>query len=153
MTLPLTLTLPAHSARLPRYGRVVITASEGTLVPSVYQFSILYAEKAGAASREAHISNCVQRAHHNTLEYLPLFVFTTLISGPKHRTSLQSCSLAYTTGGPQRRVVGAVLGCSLQYSPVPPFSSCKTRADSGKNQELVEDNANVGSVDKRTTLM
>jgi len=131
MTLPLTLTLPAS------YGWVGITAFVGILVPSVYQSFIvvsgarrrakiaypqLYAEKAeAAASRDAHLFNCAQRAHHNTLETLPLFVFTTLIAGlqaPRLAVgfgALWSVSRVlytrgYTTGDPKRRAAGAKVG-------------------------------------------
>ncbi|GJE87311.1 membrane-associated proteins in eicosanoid and glutathione metabolism [Phanerochaete sordida] len=44
-----------------------------------------YAEKAeAAASKEAQIFNCAQRAHQNTLEWLPQIIGSTFIVGLKY---------------------------------------------------------------------
>ncbi|PFH54853.1 hypothetical protein AMATHDRAFT_38086 [Amanita thiersii Skay4041] len=76
----------------------------------------LYAEKNEVeASVEALKFNCAQRAHHNTLEQLPLVLITTLIMGVKAplvaAAACASWSLnrisytrGYTTGDPTKRI-------------------------------------------------
>ncbi|KIP06175.1 hypothetical protein PHLGIDRAFT_36079 [Phlebiopsis gigantea 11061_1 CR5-6] len=96
----------------------------------------LYAEKAeAAASKEAHVFNCAQRAHQNTLEWLPQVIASTLIVGVKYpRFAAAVCAtwsvarvlytIGYTSGNPKKRnllganifsgltTVGFVLGAS-----------------------------------------
>ncbi|KAF8551108.1 membrane-associated proteins in eicosanoid and glutathione metabolism [Imleria badia] len=83
----------------------------------------LYAEKAEAqASREAHLFNCAQRAHQNTLEHMPIILITTLVSGVKHPVLAASAcafwvftrvlyTIGYTTGdAAKRNRLGGILG-------------------------------------------
>ncbi|KAF8435834.1 hypothetical protein L210DRAFT_3484299 [Boletus edulis BED1] len=75
----------------------------------------LYAEKAEAqASREAHLFNCAQRAHQNTLEHMPAILITTLVSGVKYPVLAASAcafwaftrvlyTIGYTSGDAAKR--------------------------------------------------
>ncbi|THG98099.1 hypothetical protein EW026_g4028 [Hermanssonia centrifuga] len=75
----------------------------------------MYAEKAQAeASKEAFKFNCAQRAHQNTLEWLPQIIASTLIVGLKYPIPAAAlCGLwtasrflytfGYTSGGPGKR--------------------------------------------------
>ncbi|KAJ3555876.1 hypothetical protein NM688_g2337 [Phlebia brevispora] len=75
----------------------------------------LYAEKAEAeASKEAHVFNCTQRAHQNTLEWLPQVLTSTLIVGLKYPVYAASLcgvwtaarfiyTIGYSTGDPAKR--------------------------------------------------
>ncbi|KAH9835864.1 membrane-associated proteins in eicosanoid and glutathione metabolism [Rhodofomes roseus] len=75
----------------------------------------LYAEKAeAAASKDAVIFNCAQRAHQNTLEYLPTIITGTLITSLRHPILAAAlCSawvasrflytIGYSTGDPAKR--------------------------------------------------
>ncbi|KAF8273985.1 hypothetical protein EI94DRAFT_1794639 [Lactarius quietus] len=85
-----------------------------------------YADKAEQeASKDALIFNCVQRAHQNTLENLPIIVMTTLISGihyPKY--AAVACGMwsflrviytkGYSTGVPAKRAYGSLSSLGLQ---------------------------------------
>ncbi|KIJ09630.1 hypothetical protein PAXINDRAFT_17283 [Paxillus involutus ATCC 200175] len=83
----------------------------------------LYAEKAEAqASRAAHLFNCAQRAHQNTLEHMPLILVTTLMTAVKYPLlAATACAfwsftrvlytVGYTTGDPAKRNTrGGILG-------------------------------------------
>ncbi|EPT01602.1 membrane-associated proteins in eicosanoid and glutathione metabolism [Fomitopsis schrenkii] len=75
----------------------------------------LYAEKAEAAeSKEANKFNCAQRAHQNTLEYLPLIITGTLITSLKYPIlAAAACgtwaasrfvyTIGYSSGDPAKR--------------------------------------------------
>lgn len=75
----------------------------------------LYAEKAEAqASKDAHLFNCAQRAHQNTLENLPVVYLTTLVAGIKYPIfAASACAIwslsriaytrGYLTGDPKKR--------------------------------------------------
>jgi len=81
-----------------------------------------YAEKAEQdASLEAKVFNCVQRAHQNTLENVPVAFVTTLLTTiyhPKYAAILSGTwslsrviyTLGYATGNPKNRMAGAILG-------------------------------------------
>jgi len=59
----------------------------------------LYAEKAEAdASKDAALFNCAQRAHHNTLENMPIVIITTLISGLRYPHIAASFCAAFVVG-------------------------------------------------------
>ncbi|KAF9818002.1 hypothetical protein IEO21_03077 [Rhodonia placenta] len=91
----------------------------------------LYAEKADvAASVEANKFNCTQRAHQNTLEYIPTVAISTVITSVKHPLVAASLcgawalfrvpyTIGYSTGDPARRnllgsaVVGTVMWLGL----------------------------------------
>ncbi|OBZ78958.1 Microsomal glutathione S-transferase 3 [Grifola frondosa] len=46
------------------------------------EYPQVYAEKAeAAASKQAHLFNCAQRAHQSTLEFAPIILTGTLITG------------------------------------------------------------------------
>ncbi|CAD6893370.1 unnamed protein product [Tilletia controversa] len=109
------------------FGSILLTTWQMILVSGArkaagIQYPQLYAEKAEvAASRKAQIFNCTQRAHANTLEALPTFLFCTLIGGLKspRTTSLLAgvwlfsrvlYTLGYASGEPKKRVQGAYLG-------------------------------------------
>ncbi|KAH9940663.1 hypothetical protein B0H21DRAFT_754317 [Amylocystis lapponica] len=91
-----------------------------------------YAERSEmAASKDAVVFNCAQRAHLNTLEVLPGYVTCLLISGlvmPQTSAGLGALfifsriayTLGYITGIPEKRVYG-VLGGFPQYL-IPFFS-------------------------------
>ncbi|KZT08544.1 membrane-associated proteins in eicosanoid and glutathione metabolism [Laetiporus sulphureus 93-53] len=84
----------------------------------------LYAEKAeAAASKEAAIFNCTQRAHQNTLEYLPIILSGTLVMSLKYPVAAACMcgvwslsrfiyTIGYSTGDPTRRnfLGGAMIG-------------------------------------------
>ncbi|KAJ7248639.1 hypothetical protein B0H12DRAFT_1123549 [Mycena haematopus] len=70
-------------------------------------------EKEAAANPNALKFNCAQRAHHNTLEYLPLLLSTTLITALKYPVPAASAlgiwslsrigyTLGYATGDPNK---------------------------------------------------
>ncbi|KAJ7698181.1 hypothetical protein B0H14DRAFT_2549263 [Mycena olivaceomarginata] len=79
------------------------------------EYPRLYAdEKEMAANINALKFNCAQRAHQNTLEYLPLLLSATLITALKYPTLAASAlglwsfsrvgyTLGYTTGDPKKR--------------------------------------------------
>ncbi|KAF8521832.1 hypothetical protein JB92DRAFT_1765810 [Gautieria morchelliformis] len=74
-----------------------------------------YAEKAEAEkSPDAMKFNCVQRAHQNTLEFIPKVLFTLLVGGLKYPTMAASFggvwlfgrvlyTLGYASGNPAKR--------------------------------------------------
>ncbi|KXN90850.1 Microsomal glutathione S-transferase 3, partial [Leucoagaricus sp. SymC.cos] len=74
----------------------------------------LYADKAQVdANKDAHIFNCAQRAHQNTLEGLPLIVLSTAITGLEYPLIAAGIctfwslaripyTLGYITGDPER---------------------------------------------------
>lgn len=77
------------------------------------------------ASKDALIFNCVQRAHQNTLENLPIIVMTTVISAIRYPTyAAIGCgmwsflrivyTMGYSTGIPRRRGLGSLSSLSLQ---------------------------------------
>ncbi|KZT74936.1 membrane-associated proteins in eicosanoid and glutathione metabolism [Daedalea quercina L-15889] len=84
----------------------------------------LYAEKAEvAASKNAAIFNCAQRAHQNTLEYLPTIITGTLITSLRYPTfAAVACgtwvacrflfTIGYSSGDPDKRhkLGGSVIG-------------------------------------------
>ncbi|EPQ59960.1 membrane-associated proteins in eicosanoid and glutathione metabolism [Gloeophyllum trabeum ATCC 11539] len=89
----------------------------------------LHAEKAEAeAARNAHVFNCVQRAHQNTLESLPIAVIGTLVTGL--RFPILAASLVgtwtlarvlytrgYATGDPDERTYpGGALTAVVQFA-------------------------------------
>ncbi|TFK56322.1 membrane-associated proteins in eicosanoid and glutathione metabolism [Heliocybe sulcata] len=75
----------------------------------------LYAEKAEAeASKEALLFNCMQRAHQNTVELLPIILLGTLVTGLSHPYIAASLcttfvisraiyTIEYAAGNPSRR--------------------------------------------------
>ncbi|GLB35951.1 putative MAPEG family protein [Lyophyllum shimeji] len=75
----------------------------------------MYAEKAEvAASRDALIFNCAQRAHQNTLENIPIVYVTTVLTGLKYPIlAATACGIwsvsriaytrGYLTGDPAKR--------------------------------------------------
>ncbi|KAJ8589207.1 membrane-associated proteins in eicosanoid and glutathione metabolism [Rhizopogon salebrosus TDB-379] len=87
------------------------------------QYPQLYAEKAeAAASKEAFLFNCAQRAHQNTIEHMPLIIVTTLVTAMKHpvfagyacgfwAVSRVLYTIGYTTGDPAKRNTrGGIIG-------------------------------------------
>ncbi|KAI0756331.1 membrane-associated proteins in eicosanoid and glutathione metabolism [Daedaleopsis nitida] len=88
------------------------------------EYPQVYAEKAeAAASQEAAIFNCTQRAHQNTLEVLPIIVGGTLIAGLTYPVAAASLcgawvtarilyTIGYSTGNPKKRNLfgSAVIG-------------------------------------------
>ncbi|KAI0337938.1 membrane-associated proteins in eicosanoid and glutathione metabolism [Trametopsis cervina] len=115
---------------LPKGYSYVVAAVVSTFWVTVYQtynvevtrkrakipYPQLYAEKAEAAlSKEAQIFNCAQRAHQNTLEFLPQIYVSTLVIGLKYPlTAAALCgfwsvgrifyTLGYTTGDAAKRI-------------------------------------------------
>ncbi|KAF9237039.1 hypothetical protein BU15DRAFT_49212, partial [Melanogaster broomeanus] len=87
------------------------------------KFPQLYAEKAeAAASKDAHLFNCVQRAHQNTLERMPVVLVSTLVTAVKNPLyAAAACGLwsfsrvlytiGYASGDPiKRNTRGGILG-------------------------------------------
>ncbi|KAI0778744.1 membrane-associated proteins in eicosanoid and glutathione metabolism [Trametes elegans] len=84
----------------------------------------VYAEKAEAeAKKEAHVFNCTQRAHQNTLEVVPIVISSTLIAGFSYPVAAASLcgawalsrilyTIGYATGDPKKRNLGgaAIVG-------------------------------------------
>ncbi|GLB38872.1 putative MAPEG family protein [Lyophyllum shimeji] len=76
----------------------------------------LYADKAEvAASKDAMIFNCAQRAHQNTLETIPIIYVSTLVTGLKYPMfAASACGIwslsriaytrGYITGDPAKRL-------------------------------------------------
>ncbi|KAF5352691.1 hypothetical protein D9756_006026 [Leucocoprinus leucothites] len=105
--LPIAFLLLGQSILVGRYRK-----SAGIPYPQPY------AEKAEAqASREAHLFNCAQRAHTNTLELLPVILITVLTSGLVFPKLAATTSLifffsrifytrGYVTGDPSKRSGG-----------------------------------------------
>ncbi|KAF8506581.1 hypothetical protein F5888DRAFT_10435 [Russula emetica] len=85
-----------------------------------------YADKAEQeSSTDAKVFNCMQRAHQNTLENVPVVVLTTLISGFRYPIpAAAACGLwavarimytiRYGTGEPKKRVLSVQLSFLLQ---------------------------------------
>lgn len=81
----------------------------------------LYAEQAECKENPAALKfNCTQRAHQNTLEFLPIVVLGTLITGlnyPLLATALSSTfsigrvvyTYGYKTGDPAKRTPGGMI--------------------------------------------
>ncbi|KAA1468051.1 membrane-associated proteins in eicosanoid and glutathione metabolism [Dentipellis sp. KUC8613] len=94
---------------------VVGSARKSAAIP----YPQLYAEKAEAeASKTAHIFNCKQRAHQNTLENIPGVIVTTLIAGLNYPIiAAAACGIwtssriiytaGYATGDPKKRNRGS----------------------------------------------
>ncbi|SJX65618.1 related to glutathione s-transferase 3 [Sporisorium reilianum f. sp. reilianum] len=93
------------------------SARKAAQIPYPY----LYAEKAVAEkNREAHLFNCAQRVHQNTLENLTGFAFLTLFNGlffPKVTAIISATwvisripyAIGYYSGTPSNRAAGAIL--------------------------------------------
>ncbi|KAF7329932.1 Microsomal glutathione S-transferase 3 [Mycena kentingensis (nom. inval.)] len=89
--MPAPIVLPAEMSYVAAalFSTVVLQVFQIWMVvrhrkPSGVQYPRLYAEKAEMdANPKAYTFNCVQRAHQNTLEYLPIFYVTTLITALK----------------------------------------------------------------------
>ncbi|KAL1951136.1 hypothetical protein VTO73DRAFT_285 [Trametes versicolor] len=95
------------------------------------QYPQVYAEKAEVAEKkEAHVFNCTQRAHQNTLEAMPIVVGSTLIAGLTYPVAAAALcgtwvfsriiySIGYSTGDPKKRnlagaaVIGSLSAVSL----------------------------------------
>ncbi|SNX86616.1 related to glutathione s-transferase 3 [Melanopsichium pennsylvanicum] len=98
-------------------GVKVGSARKAAQVPYPY----LYAEKAIAEkNHDAHLFNCAQRVHQNTLEFLTSFVFLTLFNGlffPKLTAAISATwvlsripyAIGYYSGTPSNRAFGAIL--------------------------------------------
>lgn len=122
-------------------GMKVGAARKAANVP----YPLMYAEKDHAEKdKAAHIFNCTQRAHQNTLENLTQFIFLTLFNGLFHPKAAAALSatwvvarvlymIGYTTGVPKQRIMGAVPGgiafmgkfpSFLRYVHMPHPTSC-----------------------------
>ncbi|KAE8210584.1 hypothetical protein CF327_g5563 [Tilletia walkeri] len=127
MALVLTVPPTYGYVGISAFGAILVTTWQMILVSAArknsgIKYPQLYAEKAEvAASRKAQIFNCTQRAHANTLETLPTFMFCTLVGGLKHprTTSILAgvwlfsrviYTLGYATGEPSKRSRGAYPG-------------------------------------------
>lgn len=95
------------------------------------EYPQLYAEQAQvSSSHKAKIFNCTQRAHQNTLEYLPQVAIGTLVLGLRHpRIAASVCgvwivfrviyTIGYSTGDPwQRNRFFSSVGHTLTYASV-----------------------------------
>ncbi|KIO29469.1 hypothetical protein M407DRAFT_242577 [Tulasnella calospora MUT 4182] len=70
----------------------------------------MYADKAQQeASKEALAFNCAQRAHGNTLEYLPTTLFTLLFTGLRY-PMFAACTGAAVTAGRILYTIGYISG-------------------------------------------
>ncbi|KAK0548066.1 hypothetical protein OC846_003194 [Tilletia horrida] len=120
------LTLPATYGwvGIGAFSSLVLTAWQTMQVSKArkaagIKYPQLYAETHQAEkSRNAYIFNCTQRAHANTLEYQPGFLFATFVAGlkvPRIATALAfawtisrvSYTIGYSSGDPSKRVTGA----------------------------------------------
>ncbi|KAI8995290.1 membrane-associated proteins in eicosanoid and glutathione metabolism [Trametes punicea] len=82
------------------------------------EYPQVYAEKAEVATnKEAHVFNCTQRAHQNTLEVAPIIIGSTLIAGFSYPVAAAALcgawtisrivySIGYSTGDPKKRNLG-----------------------------------------------
>ncbi|KAJ8586543.1 membrane-associated proteins in eicosanoid and glutathione metabolism, partial [Rhizopogon salebrosus TDB-379] len=80
----------------------------------------MYAEKAEVEGSEAALRfNCMQRAHQNTLESIPLVFISTVVAGLKYPVlAAAMCgaysfariiyTIGYKSGQPKRRTLGAL---------------------------------------------
>ncbi|KAG1757797.1 hypothetical protein EDB19DRAFT_65401 [Suillus lakei] len=85
------------------------------------EYPQLYAEKAEVQESKAVLRfNCMQRAHQNTLESVPVVVVSTVVAGLKYPTLAAALCLAYSfgrvvytigykSGEPQRRLYGSTI--------------------------------------------
>merc|ERR1712184_104627 len=80
-------------------------------------------------SKEHPIFNCYQRAHQNTLEFIPYFFPALFFAGLKYPVASAACgaafalgriiyALGYSTGNPDKRVPGALISEFLGYFPL-----------------------------------
>lgn len=60
-------------------------------------YPALYAPES-ADKEDANLFNCVQRGHQNSLELLPVFLATLLLSGLQHPLVAAGLGLVYTAG-------------------------------------------------------
>ncbi|KAF8521839.1 hypothetical protein JB92DRAFT_1766108 [Gautieria morchelliformis] len=121
----LTLSVPDRYAYvlLVGMGTCWLTLWQATFtgrcrVKAQISYPQAYAEKAEAeASPDAMKFNCVQRAHVNTMEFIPKILFTLVVGGLKYPTVAASFgavwligrivyTLGYSTGDPGKRYRG-----------------------------------------------
>ena len=93
------------------------------------QYGVAYPEM---YSKDSTVFNCIQRAHQNTLENLPQFLFLLSTGGLSHPLIASGAgwvwiagrvvyALGYSTGDPRKRMKGAfgylglatLLGCTI----------------------------------------
>ena len=77
-------------------------------------------------SDEHPLFNCYQRAHQNTLEFVPYFYSSLFLAGLKYPIASAVCgatfavgriayALGYSTGNPENRIYGAVARTQIPY--------------------------------------
>jgi len=80
-------------------------------------------------SDEHPLFNCYQRAHQNTLEFIPYFYPALFFAGLKYPVASAVCgatfavgrilyALGYSTGNPEKRVAGALVSEFFGYFPL-----------------------------------
>ncbi|KAK0548067.1 hypothetical protein OC846_003193 [Tilletia horrida] len=127
MTTPtIVLTLPATYGwvGIAAFATIALTGWQtikvaGARKAAGIKYPQLYAETHQAEkSRSAHIFNCTQRAHANTMESQPGVLFSTFVAGLKYpRAAAALCgiwtaarvvyTIGYCTGDPKKRSSGA----------------------------------------------
>ena len=81
-------------------------------------------------SDEHPLFNCYQRAHQNTLEFVPYFYSSLFLAGLKYPIASAVCgatfavgriayALGYSTGNPENRIYGALIRYCTYLQPLP----------------------------------
>lgn len=119
----------------PEFGWVVLVAFAMVLV------NIWMIRRVGAMRKKFNIRyptmysdkhpifNCHQRAHQNTLEYVPFFYAMLLLAGLRHPLGAAAAGavfvvgrviyvLGYSTGDPEKRIPGAILSGLMGMVPL-----------------------------------
>ena len=111
----------------PEFGYVLLLAASTVLMNLWHMLKIgslrkKYSIKYPQMTSEKHMDfTCAQRAHQNTLENIPFFLFTLLTGGVRHSwwaavfgaiwiVSRIVYSLGYYSGKPEKRTPGAIGG-------------------------------------------
>ncbi|KAI0720140.1 membrane-associated proteins in eicosanoid and glutathione metabolism [Fomitopsis betulina] len=106
--------LARRRAKIP-YPQCTLRVRACICVRQLTKLLTVYAEKAEAAeSKDANKFNCAQRAHQNTLEYLPVIITATLVTSLKYPILAGAAcgvwvvtrfvyTIGYSSGNPAKR--------------------------------------------------